>query len=195
MKLSLQEVVRSSVNPPVAPLGKSELKIAKVLVLGAAESGKSTICRHIRQLHGQQLSNEEILHYKHNIRISCLENFLTIVSNFLKDESQAPSGQQQCVEFLEEFKSRLEVDREFLEKAVTVWRISSLQKYILSHMKPIGIPLGISIGTAPKRLYSDNPANHFLPSFSRIMAKGYCPTLKDILSVRIPTTGAIKYYR
>ena len=43
-----------------------------------------------------------------------------------------------------------------------------------------------------QRLYSDNPAVHFLPSFSRIMAEGYCPTLMDILSLRVATTGTMR---
>ena len=60
---------------------------------------------------------------------------------------------------------------------------------MLAAIRPMGIPLP-SVN-APKRLHSDNPANHFLPSFSRIMAKGYNPSLEDILSVRIPTKGAL----
>ena len=75
-----------------------------------------------------------------------------------------------------------------MDQAVAIWRNSSLQKYILATMSPIGMPL-IS---APKMVHSDNPANHFLPSFSRIMAKGYNPTLEDILCVRIPTTGMMR---
>ena len=40
-----------------------------------------------------------------------------------------------------------------------------------------------------QNIHSDNPAFQFLPAYERIMVKGYYPTLLDILSLRIPTTG------
>ena len=40
----------------------------------------------------------------------------------------------------------------------------------------------------------DDPAYHFLPSVDRIMSEGYQPTLSDILSIRIPTTGKINFF-
>ena len=43
-------------------------------------------------------------------------------------------------------------------------------------------------------LPSDDPAINFLPAFSRIMTDGYCPTLADILSIRVSTTGIVMQY-
>ena len=157
-----------------------------MLFLGAAESGKSTICKHIRRIHGDKFSEEEILRFKHHIRITCLESFINMMVEFLKYAPQA-SYTQQCIEFLEEYKMESEYNRAFLNKAMPLWRILGLQKHMLAAISPMGIP---SV-TTTKRLHSDNPANHFLPSFSRIMAKGYNPTLEDILSVRIATTGIL----
>ena len=61
----------------------SSAKVVKVLLLGAAESGKSTLVRQIRLIHGQSFNHEEILRYKHNIRSSCLEFFALLVSEYL----------------------------------------------------------------------------------------------------------------
>ena len=155
--------------------------------MGAAESGKSTICRHIRQLHGEQFNDAEIVHFKHNIRKSCLEHFISITSDFLQDETPSHSHEQQFVQFLEEYKKKSEVDRQFLEEAVTIWRIASFQKYILAMTTTKECE--ISRGRVLKKLHSDNPGNHFLRHFDRIMSEGYCPKLEDILSLRIPTTG------
>ena len=157
-----------------------------MLFLGAAESGKSTLCRQIRTLHGYKFSHEEIHQFKHYIRISCLKHLITIILDFIEDtESQGKQVDQQFVDFTEEYKYKKEFDRNYLNKSVAIWRISSLQKFMLAFVHPTGIPFIAS----PKRLHADNPASHFLPSFSRIMAKGYHPTLEDILSVRIPTSG------
>ena len=106
----------------------------------------------------------------------------------MKDQTYATLCPNECVKFYEECKVLEKFDRPFMDKAVTIWRISVVQKYMLSLMNPFGIPMV----TKMKRLHSDNPANHFLPSFSRIMARGYGPTWEDILSVRIPTMGNVK---
>ena len=97
----------------------------------------------------------------------------------LKYDSLGVLGLLKNAEFLQEF------GRTYLNKSVNIWRNSSLQKFMLASVHPMGIPSIISA----KRLHADNPASHFLPSFSRIMAKGYSPTSEDILSVRIPTSG------
>ena len=157
-----------------------------MLFLGAAESGKSTICRHIRRIHGDKFSEEEILNFKHHIRIRCLESFINMIEEFLMYAAPA-SYTQQCIAFLEEYKKESEYNRDYLNNAITLWRIAGLQKHMLAAISPICIPTV----TKSKRLHSDNPANHFLPSFSRIMAKGYNPTWEDILSVRIATTGTL----
>ena len=159
-----------------------------MLFLGAAESGKSTLCRQIRTIHGYKFSEEEILQFKHHVRISCLKHLTTIIIDFIEDsERQGKQVDQQCVDFVEEYKDSKDFDRNYLNKSVAIWRISSLQKFMLASVHPMGIPCMVS----PKRLHADNPASHFLPSLSRVMAKGYCPTLEDILSVRIPTSGEI----
>ena len=97
-----------------------------------------------------------------------------------------------CVEFLQDYRSRdlNSYDRKFLETAVQVWRFYSVQKYILKIINSTATENGSGF-VVHSRTYSDNPSNQFLPSFSRIMSKGYKPTLEDILAVRIPTIGKI----
>ena len=71
-------------DPPSSVSGESkDAKVVKVLLLGAAESGKSTLVRQIRLIHGQTFNHEEILRYKNNIRSSCLEFFALLVSSCL----------------------------------------------------------------------------------------------------------------
>ena len=93
-----------------------------------------------------------------------------------------------CVEFLQDYRSRPlnSYDRKFLETAVQVWRFYSVQKYILKIINSASTENGSGF-IMHARAYSDNPSNQFLPSFSRIMSKGYKPTMEDILTVRIPT--------
>ena len=165
-------------------------------MLGAAESGKSTICRHVRGIHGDHFSEEEILYFKRHIRVSSLYIFVNIIKGFLQDNMEETLSHHLCVEFLEEYRSRSsnEYGREFLETAVHLWRFYSIQKYMLKIINP-PVDGNVSGFVMPTRTYSDNPSTQFLPSFSRIMGKGYKPTLDDILTVRIPTIGKNYFIR
>ena len=157
-----------------------------MLFLGASESGKSTLCRQIRILHGCKFSDAEILLFKHYIRVSCLEHLIAIIKDYLEDtEYQGTYGYEDIKEFLEQYNDRKDFERSYLNKAVEIWRISSLQKFMLASVRPMGIPSVVP----PKRLHADNPASHFLPSVSRILSRRYSPTMEDILCVRIPTSG------
>ena len=180
-------------------------KYAKLLVLGTADAGKSTLIRHMRQLHGQQFGNEEITHFRKTIQISCLEYLISIIPNFLKEHTMTAADQQSCENFLDNYKSKSEHDREFIDEALKIWHSSSLQTFIKhliiveNWMEPMSVksfdiegptntvcPVSFSTG---QRLHSDNPASHFLRCFNRIMAKEYQPKVEDILNLRVPTTG------
>ena len=101
--------------------------VAKVLLLGAAESGKSTLCRHIRLLYGKGFGDDEILHFKLNIRTSCLEHLVKILSLCMEENKVASEHRNACADFLEQFKSNGNKDRQFLDKLVAIWRNSTLQ--------------------------------------------------------------------
>ena len=182
----------------------NQILFAKVLLLGAAESGKSTLCRHIRLLYGEPLGEDEILHLRHNIRTSCLEYLTKMLSDCI-DQNKIPAEHQEaCKEFLEQSKSNCNRDRQFLDKSVAIWRNSSLQRYILemktqqhfatttSGDSDDAVPSKVNVKKNQGKLHSDHPAHHFLPSFARIMSEGYYPISDDILSLRIPTTGKAK---
>ena len=184
---------------PHYPTNDYEHQNAKVLILGAAESGKSTICRHIRQLHGQQFSDAEILHFKKAIRASCLQHFLNAIGDLLLDPNLDFATKEICDELLQKYKNKSHIDREFLEEAVIIWKIPLVQEHIVNLTTLYNATenndgeslenTGITKHKELVRLHSDNPGNLFLRRFDRIMAEGYSPKLEDILNIRLPTTG------
>ena len=58
-------------------------RAAKILLLGGAESGKSTLARQLRLINGQTFTDAELLRYKKLIRSSCLELFALLVSEYV----------------------------------------------------------------------------------------------------------------
>ena len=173
----------------------TEHRKAKVLILGAAESGKSTICRHMRQLHGEKFGDSELLHFKQTIRASCLEYFITTVSDLLETPLVA-KDREECLDLVEYYRASSDIDRSFLDVAVNVWLLPPVQEYISEittldsvSSNAYGRRKSKSIDSKIQKLHSDNPANHFLRFFDKILAEGYSPKLEDILNLRIATTG------
>ena len=106
-----------------------------------------------------------------------------------------------CNEFLEHAKFNYYLDRHFLDKSIVIWRSTTIQNHILEitthhHLSTHtsctpdeSFSSTVNTIKLPKKLHSDHPAHHFLPSFSRIMSDGYRPSLDDILCLHIHTTG------
>ena len=84
----------------------------------------------MRQLHGDEFSSLEMEHFKGVIRTSCLELLATVVANFLKDTPITKNYYASCECFLEHYKSISEPDINFIEEALTIWKISALQGFI-----------------------------------------------------------------
>ena len=194
-------VTDSKNSPSCVSDTDSTARVVKVLLLGAAESGKSTLVRQIRLIHGQTFNNEEILRYKHNIRSSCLEFFALLVSEYVPIQQTTSEWKALCNKFLVRLAENKILDRELFDTAVSLWRDSIVQEYLVdidSH-KNLRAPQknelqsteGADGGAKLLRFYLDDPEYHFLPSLDRIMESGYSPTTSDILSLRSPTTGIV----
>ena len=180
----------------------NEHKKAKVLILGAAESGKSTICRHMRQLHGDKFGDAEMLHFKQTIRASCIEYFVKMLSDLLEYKPLLARDREQCVTLIEQYKAKTDIDRNFLDIAVSIWKQQAVQEHIADVTRLDSFSASNNDEAMPEdiastnqrdkpvqKLHSDNPANHFLRFFDKILAEGYTPRLEDILNLRIATTG------
>ena len=176
----------------------------KVLLLGAAESGKSTLVHQIKLINGQSFTDDELLRYKKFIRSSCLELFALLVSEYIPVQETTAEWKESCYDFLGRLYLKSQtLEREVMDGAVALWWDAIIQEFLVDiesvkHLlvatenndKPT---FDYSTGETKKLRFSlDDPAYHFLPSLDRIMAKGYTPTTSDILSLRIPTTGKMR---
>ena len=104
-----QEIVQTVPSTTSTLLETTEHRKAKVLILGAAESGKSTICRHMRQLHGEKFGDSELLHFKQTIRASCLEYFISTVSDLL-ETPLVSKDREECLDLVEYYRASSDID-------------------------------------------------------------------------------------
>ena len=173
----------------------------KILILGNSDAGKSTLCRHMRQLYGKTFSESEMIRFKGKVRSACLKHFISILHDFSKENGILQPLQNRCEQFLEEWKRETLMQRHFLDSGVAIWRILLFQNYIQlkigAHVQVL-IDSGSNNNTEhaksdkfplQKQMHSDDPAKHFLLCFDRIMSKGYQPILDDILNLKDPTIG------
>ena len=195
----------SQISEPNLSLGRPT-QSCKVLLLGASESGKSTLIRQIRIINGLSFTDAELLSYKKIIRSSCLELFALLVTEYIPIQNTTSEWNEMCNDFVkklsEQLKSnRKELERELMESALSLWRDPTIQEYLANEEEHKKLKqsqnnnisqLESSIGEAKALSFCpDDPAFHFLPQMDRIMSKGYSPNNADILSIRIATTGTI----
>ena len=83
-----------------------------------------------------------------------------------------------------------------MDISVSIWGNTEFQKYLLSLNLPMNNQttdddrfFGYSFDAALSSYQSDDPAYHLIPKLDVIMSAGYEPSLDDILSLRITTTG------
>ena len=180
-------------------------KAAKVLLLGAAESGKSTLVRQIKLIHGYSITEDEKLRYKKIIRASTIELFALLASEYVPIHQTTSEWRRSCNDFVVRLAANKcnTIERDLMDASVELWRDPNIQEYLVdidsfkqqetthnNHLtKYYCSQSSQSSNTTSLGITLDDPAYHFLPSLDRIMSKGYCPTTSDILSVRIPTTG------
>ena len=115
-----------------------------MLILGTSDSGKSTICRHLKQLYGEKFNDQEKVLFKKKIRSSCLNAFVTILPKFLQEEGIPHVLHQQCDRFLDEWRYEATemskaLERAFADAGIRIWRTSTFQKYVrsIANYKPL----------------------------------------------------------
>eukprot|EP00042_Codosiga_hollandica_P056730 m.825352 g.825352 ORF g.825352 m.825352 type:complete len:349 (+) comp59409_c0_seq7:280-1326(+) len=154
-------------------------KELKLLLLGPGESGKSTVVKQMRILHGAGYSPADCAAFKplihQNIATAILAMFNAIRSLGIKFASQQT---QQSADELESSLESVELLPQTALAAIGVlWKDSAVQT-----------------AYAQRRQYQlPDSAKYFLDDLDRIAKPGYVPTEQDILRTRVATTGVIEY--
>lgn len=160
---------------------KKSMDKIKLLLLGAGESGKSTLAKQMKIIHLQGYqTEEERLKFRRLIYGNILENTKVIL------------------EAAEELQNELNPENREAAKAVFTIDTDQLQQ-MDSH------GFGTELGTQIKGIWNDpaikstyerasdfqlnDTASFFFQSIERISAKNYVPTIEDILKARQKTTG------
>ena len=155
-------------------------KEVKLLILGASESGKSTIVRQMRIIHGYGYSPDECRNYKPVVHANALDSIFAILfaMNTLKISFSNPDRlndvQRLCR--ITEASTERNITYKMGEIMDRLWRDEGLQKCV----------------SRSSEYQLNDSAAYYLHSIKRISVPYYEPTAQDVLRTRIRTIGIME---
>jgi len=166
---------------------REDAEVIKLLFLGAGGSGKSTLFKQLRLLHGDGLGEEERRNNTSNIYQNILDGMKLLVDGneeLLVSDEQIPQGVARVTELCD---SNL---------ADYIHSISSSEKVtpvIADYFKKAWQDPGIQQTWANRsRLQVQDSVKYFMENIDRIATEGYIPTKDDVLHARNRTSGIIE---
>ncbi|KAF7634927.1 hypothetical protein Mgra_00005671 [Meloidogyne graminicola] len=162
---------------------KEQKKTLKLLLLGAAASGKSTMLKQMQILHTNSFNSiEERAKWKLSVYSSfvlAVERLLQISSNLidrweLTETETSISELKHCLTYSEPFELP-----KFISALKQFWTDPAVHKQLLPNCE---------------QFHLQESLPHFFNSLDRISSPNYVPTVQDILLLRIPTSGIVEVH-
>ncbi|XP_036377973.1 guanine nucleotide binding protein (G protein) alpha v1 isoform X1 [Megalops cyprinoides] len=160
---------------------KREMNVVKILMLGAAESGKSTLVKQMKIIHSHGFTKQELSSFKPAV----LDNLLTSMKfvlhgmGVLRINLASPKNKVHA-------HSVLSCGRCFDEDQV-------LFPFVGHALCCLWADQGVRAAAARGYEYELNDsALYFFENMTRIISPDYLPTETDVLRVRLRTTGVIE---
>ena len=155
-------------------------KQVKLLLLGAGESGKSTIAKQMKILHQDGFSEQERINFRPIVYGNTIQSMVAIVRAMESLEISYDSPD--CAE---ESKKVL--------KAATQMEDFDLTGGLADSLKALWTDSGVKECFERSREYQLNDsAGYYLDALDRICETSYIPTEQDVLRTRVKTTGIIE---
>jgi len=161
--------------------GEKASREVKLLLLGAGESGKSTIVKQMKIIHDIGYSGEECLQYQPVVYSNTIQSLMAIIRAM---------GQLR-IDFRD--PSRADDARQFFAMASAPGEDGKLSYELGMIMKRLWADNGVQACFLRSREYQLNDsAAYYLNSLDRISSPNYRPTQQDVLRTRVKTTGIIE---
>jgi len=154
---------------------RQEEAVNKLLLLGAGESGKSTLFKQMIQIYGKGFPDSEKKTYVSviaNNTISSMKTLIGQAANYGRLATESESARA----FVDELKVDDEIDPRVGDAIKTLWADRAIQ---------------LAYDSRSNFQLTDS-AKYFFDRIDAIMAKGYLPTDQDVLRSRVRTTGILE---
>lgn len=157
----------------------------KLLLLGAGESGKSTIVKQIKIIHESYFTRDECLEYKPVVHNNTIQSLIAIIKGMNKlgislDDPTKMDDVQYFVESVisaEKSENKMpDMTNQLANAMQSLWEDKGVQKCFVRS----------------NEFQLNDSAGYFLNSLRRISAPNYIPSQQDVLRTRVKTTGIIE---
>jgi guanine nucleotide-binding protein G(i) subunit alpha len=164
---------------------EKETRILKLLLLGAGESGKSTLFKQIIDLYGEGFKKDEYLEYIPVIHSNTIQAMQTLIQKSELLYSQDPNIHADCA-----LKEDLRAEREYLLGIKGVEKLENRSAEAISFLWDHPAIRA----TYSKRALFQMPisAAYFFDQIDTIVQEDWVPLKQDILQARIRTTGIME---
>ncbi|KAK0418594.1 hypothetical protein QR680_013659 [Steinernema hermaphroditum] len=154
----------------------------KLLILGAGESGKSTVVKQMKIIHEEGYNDVERKGFTPVVYSNTIQSMMAILRAMmqLKISFEDSSRDEDCRQFF--YLANNAEDGELPPEMAAV-------------MKKLWADAGVQKCFARSREYQLNDsAAYYLNSLDRIAQPDYIPTQDDVLRTRVRTTGVVEYH-
>uniref|UniRef100_A0A915E7M7 Uncharacterized protein n=1 Tax=Ditylenchus dipsaci TaxID=166011 RepID=A0A915E7M7_9BILA len=154
----------------------------KLLLLGAGESGKSTVLKQMKIIHDNGFSSHDALGKRNMVYGNAIQAMFFILSGMHR--YRLPFTSQACQEHGRLIHAVMAKNAEMEEP---------MRQNVYTALKELWADKGVQAALARKAdFYVPDCAEHFLDSLDRIYDSNYVPTTQDILYLRVATMGVIE---
>uniref|UniRef100_A0A4W3J401 Guanine nucleotide binding protein (G protein), alpha transducing activity polypeptide 2 n=2 Tax=Callorhinchus milii TaxID=7868 RepID=A0A4W3J401_CALMI len=159
---------------------EKDARTVKLLLLGAGESGKSTIVKQMKIIHQNGYSKEECLEFVSIINGNILQSILAIVKAM--SVFGINHGESACAD----------AGRQLFNLADSIDE-GSMPKQLVDVIKMLWADSGVQACFERAAEYQLNDsASYYLNNLERITSAGFIPNEQDVLRSRVKTTGIIE---
>jgi len=149
----------------------------KLLLLGAGESGKSTVFKQMKIISSMGgFSNEELLAYRYVVHGNCITQMKVLVNAMQKLQLASESDETiQAAQRLSDLSADPDSwSPEIATDIKTLWRDTAIQN---------------AYSCRDKHFQLNDSAAYFFDNIERFYQKDYLPTFQDVLRARVRSTG------
>jgi len=157
-------------------MAKEADKITKMLLLGAGESGKSTIFKQMKVINKDGYSDKEKKGFVGVVHMNICQSMNSLISAYTKLLMDIPEDLQPKIDkFLADSVDE-KLTPELGELVYELWKSDSVQ----------------ALFKRRSEFQLNDSADYYFDEIARLAAPGYMPTTDDILRSRVRTTGIVQ---
>lgn len=153
-------------------------RTVKLLLLGAGDSGKSTIAKQMKIIHLDGFSDEERMGFKTTIANNILTAMRTLIHQANKFEYQLSTGNESRAQIIVSMPRDQEpaITREVADAVINLWVDPAIKQ---------------TFARSSEYQLNDS-TQYYFDNIQRISAQNYIPSEQDVLRSRVKTTGVLE---